>query len=200
MKATFLAALALFLTASSSRAQDLFAGNKPQPIPTEHIELSSTLVEPAGPANASVLPDAPVPKTIAPPCPAGPRKPCAFLSGRPFLHDRFALSAHDPSWVKAMSNPAIIGGTALEVAAFVMDYKTTRYCLDRHLGKEGNPIMGQSRAQELGVGISITAIAVFANGKTKEIGNGNLALFEQWAAILGHGMFAYMNAEKCGEY
>jgi hypothetical protein len=196
MRTTFLAILTLLLTAWSSHAQDLFAGNKPEPIPTEDIELSSTLVEP----SALVLPDAPVAKAMAPPCPAGPGKPCAFLNGHPYFRDRFLLSAHDPSWTKAMSNPLIMGGTALEAAAFVMDYKTTRYCIDRHLGKEGNPIMGQSRAQELGVGISITAVAVFANGKTKEAGYGSLALFEQWAAILGHGVLAYMNAEKCGDY
>jgi hypothetical protein len=168
------------------------------PLETEYAEVGSRLVEPQALPVDPVLPDAPVPKTVTAPCPAGPGRPCAFLSGRPYIRDRFRMSEHDSSWGRAVSNPVILGGFALETAAFVMDYKTTRYCLDHRGGKEGDPIYGQSRAQQLGVGVSLLSLSFFAMGKLKEIGAGNKVVLVQTAVVLSHGLAAYVNAENCG--
>jgi hypothetical protein len=148
----------------------------------------------------AVLPDAPVAKAPMSPCPAGVGKPCALLGGRPYLPDRLHLEEHDASWAKAMSTPLMIGGSSLLMGSFIADYKTTRYCIDRHVGKERNPLMGQSRAQELAVGIPATAVSIWAAGKLKEKGQGTVAALGLWAFTLMHTYFAYQNAETCGGY
>jgi hypothetical protein len=156
-------------------------------------------------ASANGLPDSPEPKPIkanpklaATPCPAGIAKPCALLGGRLYFRDSLHATEHDRTWLQAMSHPAMIVGTALLAGSFIADYKTTRSCVDRNLGHEANPLMGQSRAQELGVGISITALGVFATGKLKKTGNGNAALFTLWSGTVLHGVMAARNVAICG--
>jgi len=63
----------------------------------------------------------------------------------------------------------------MNAAAAVWDYQTTRHFLDTHRGSEGNPLMGQCRAQELGVGSSLSALTYLAAGKLKEQGEGDFA-------------------------
>ena len=198
MRTVLSAALALLFSAGGSHAQLLPVGIKLEPIQTEYMEVGSTIVEPGQSETPSELPDAPIAKTFAPACPAGSGRPCALLGGHLYLGDRFRLSSHDRSWRKAILNPVIVGMTAVELAAFTMDYKTTRYCLDRHLGREGNPLMGQSRAQELGVGIGVLALSTFAASKLKQRGEGPLAVMVMWAATVVHTYEAYKNAETCG--
>jgi len=199
MKSFILAAL-LLLGAIASQAQIQPVDIKPLPIQTEYIDIGSTLVQPdeASPVRSDILPEAPIPKSPASPCPAGYWKPCAFLSGNLYARDRFHLGGYDRSWTKALSNPVIITGTALLTSAFVMDYKTTRHCIDRHLRREANPLMGQSRAQQLGVGLGLLTASVLATAKLKSQGRGNSAIFIQWVGTVAHSYYAYQNAVVCG--
>lgn len=198
MKSFVLAAL-LLLGAVASHAQIQPVDIKPLPIQTEYIDVGSTLIQPGETISAGeILPEAPIPKSPASPCPAGYWKPCAFLSGNLYARDRFHLGEYDRSWTKAMSNPAIITSTAVLTTAFVMDYKTTRYCIDRHLGKEANLLMGQSRAQELGVGLGLLTVSVLATAKLKSQGRGASAMFIQWVGTVAHSYSAYHNAVVCG--
>jgi hypothetical protein len=199
MKSLVLAALVL-LGAVGSRAQLQPVNIKPLPIQTDYIDVGSKLTQPdeAISVRSDTLPEAPTPKSPASPCPAGNWKPCAFLNGNLYARDRFHLSEYDRSWTKALSNPAIITSTAVLATAFVMDYKTTRHCIDRHLGREANPLMGQSRAQELGVGLGLLTASVLATAKLKSQGHGNLAIFIQWVGTVAHSYYAYQNAVVCG--
>jgi hypothetical protein len=96
------------ISAPGARAQVLSANFKPLPNQTERMEFESTLIEPRQPEANRVLPDAPIAKVPASVCPAGVGRPCAFLGGRPYIPDQFHLVGHNPSWVKAVSNPAIV--------------------------------------------------------------------------------------------
>lgn len=109
------------------------------------------------------------------PCPAGDGKPCALLGGRLYFRDRSHMTEHDKTWGDALKNPLILGAVAANLGAFVWDYRETRACIDAHQCTEANPIMGQSRAQELTVGIGLTATFYFLAAKLKQHGNGNAA-------------------------
>ena len=199
MRSVILVAV-FFATAAGLHAQVQLAGVKPLPIDTEHVDVGSTLIQPDQtiPELVEVLPEAPVAKSPASPCPAGFWKPCAFLSGELYARDRFHLTEYDRSWTKAMSNPAIIASTSLLTAATIADYKITRYCIDRHLGKEANPLMGQTRAQELGLGLGLLTLSTFATAKLKSQGHGTSAVFIQWIGTVVHTYAAYHNAVACG--
>jgi hypothetical protein len=194
---TFVVTTLLFFEAAGLHAQTASSNIQPLPIQTD---VGSTLLQPdeTSPTRSDILPEAPIPKSPASPCPAGYWKPCAFLSGNLYARDRFHLGEYDRSWTKALSNPVIITSTAILTTAFVMDYKTTRYCIDRHLGREANPLMGQSRKQELGVGLGLLTASVFATAKLKSQGRGNSAVLIQLVGAMAHSYFANQNAFVCG--
>jgi len=143
-----------------------------------------------------VLPDAPIAKPSATICPGGSRKPCALLGGQPYWPS--SLKEHDRSWARAMSHPSMIVVTSLLLASFVADYKTTRYCVDRGMGHESNPLMGQSRAQELAVGLTATGVSIWGIGELKRQGDGSVAVFAGFGGILLHTFAAYHNMAACG--
>ena len=96
-----------------------------------------------------------------------------------------------------MKNRGILLSVGMNVAAAVWDYKTTRHCVDTHRGKEANPLMGQSRAQELGVGISLSGLTYFVTGKLKEQGNGNFAFGALWGGTMLHFFAGAHNWSAC---
>jgi hypothetical protein len=144
----------------------------------------------------AILPDAPIAKPTATVCPDGFRKPCALLGGQ--LYWPSSLKEHDRSWARAMSHPPIFVMASLLAASFVADYKTTRYCVDRGFGHEGNPLMGQSRAQELSVGLAATGVSIWGIGELKRQGDGSMAVFAAFGGIALHTYAAYHNAVACG--
>ena len=144
----------------------------------------------------SILPNAPIAKPSATVCPEGFRKPCALLGGQQYWPS--SLKEHDRSWGRAMSHPSMIIVTSLFLASFIADYKTTRYCVDRGMGHEGNPLMGQSRAQELAVGLTATGVSIWGIGALKRQGDGSLAVFAGFGGTVLHTFAAYHNAVACG--
>jgi hypothetical protein len=142
----------------------------------------------------AILPDAPIPTAISPidgpyPCPGGIGKPCALLGGRAYFLDLSQMTQHDRSWKDSLRNPALLIGEAANIGAAVWDYKTTRVCIDTHRGYEANPLMGQSRVQEIGVSIGLNVVLYLLAAKLKKDGNGNIAL-----AILGAGTSLHVAA------
>jgi hypothetical protein len=171
-------------------------------IQTEPVPLSSTLIEPSQPEPpraeiVAILPNAPVAKPVPPLCPSEFGGACTLTGGRTFA-PRFFRSRDEETWVGAISRPSMLVTTSLLVASFVMDYKTTRYCVDRHMGHEANPLMGDSRAQELAVGIGFTSASIWAAGKLKEDGDGKVAFIGLWATTALHAAAAAHNAVVCG--
>jgi hypothetical protein len=165
---------------------------------TQSSPISSVLVEPT--QQDIQLPDAPIPvlpgKQDGPmPCPLGIGRPCALLGGRLYFSDPSHMTRHDRKWGDALKNPVILAGMAVNTAALVWDYRTTRACLDKrtHTCKEANPIMGQSKAQELGVGLSVNALFYFVTVQLKQRGKGNWALAALAANASLHFYFASRN-------
>jgi hypothetical protein len=190
--------LSLALLPAAVLVVSITYGQAPPDPPAQQREASLASTQPAPSSAGVILPDAPVPKAAASPCPAGVGRPCALLGGVRYLPDQLHVEEHDASWAKAMSHPVMIAVSSLLVGASVADYKMTRYCVDRHIGREVNPLLGQSRAQQLGVTVAATAATVWAAGKLKEKGNGAFAVFGLWGFTVAHTFLAYENAETCG--
>ena len=74
------------------------------------------------------------------------------------------------TWVKALKNRMILGGLAVNLATDIWDYRATRACIASHRCKVGNPILGQSRAQEISVSIGLNTILWFSAAKMKQQG------------------------------
>jgi hypothetical protein len=85
------------------------------------------------------------------------------------------MTQHDKTWLDALKNPLMLGGLAVNLGSAIWDYRATRACIDSHRCSEGNPLMGQSRAQELTVGFGLTGALYFLAAKLKQHGNGNTA-------------------------
>jgi hypothetical protein len=203
MRNTRLLFLILF-ACTTAKAQGVSVSSTKGPdIQPESAQLSSTLIEPSQPEPPpraeiiAILPEAPIAKPVTPLCANGAGKPCTLTGGRTFA-PRFFRSRDEQTWVGAMSHPSMLVTTSLLVASFVMDYKTTRYCVDRHLGHEANPLMGDSRAQELAVGIGFTSASIWAAGKLKEDGDGKVAFIGLFATTALHSIAAAHNAVACG--
>jgi hypothetical protein len=182
--------MTLFSAMMSQAQSELIPNNLPLR-PLRPPQLISTRVEPVQQESQRVLPDAPIP--VLPnlqdgplPCPAGVGRPCALLGGRLYFRDPVHMTEHDKSWADAMKNKGMLLGMAVNAAAAVWDYKTTRHCIDTHRGSEGNPLMGQSQAQELSVGIGLTALTYFMAGKLKKQGDGNYAFGALWGGTILH--------------
>jgi hypothetical protein len=191
---TVLTVLVVLISAGRSYSQGSLA-LKPEPIALSRVDPSSNVVGPAQPDIKGILGDAPNPKPVQA-CPQGIGKPCAMLGGRPYHPS--SMTMHDASWGKAMSHPSLIIGTSILVTSFFADYKTTRYCIDRGKAREANPLMGNSRAQELGVGITVTGISVWQAGLSKKQGRGKFALFALGLGTAVHSFAAIHNASMCG--
>lgn len=195
--------LLILFACTTAKAQGVTVSSKndldiqPQP-----VQLSSTLIEPSDPqpihpAIVAILPEAPIAKPVTPLCSSDFRKPCTLTGGRTYA-PKFFRSRDEQTWVGAMTRPSMLVTSSLLVASFVMDYKTTRYCVDHHLGHEGNPLMGDSRAQELAVGIGFTSASIWAAGKLKEDGDGKVAFIGLFATTALHAAAAAHNAVVCG--
>jgi hypothetical protein len=197
MKCLLVLIVLLFVSADTARAQASAAIVKAEPVAVSGYAVRSTLVDPQ-PERGPALPDAPVAKKSALPCTVGSGRPCEPPAAT--VHSpRLAHPArHDESWPRAMSHPTMLLMSGLVVTSFVMDYKTTRYCLDRHLAREANPLMGQSPAQELSVGITITAVSIWGAGLLKQGGNDKIALLATSATTALHSLAATHNAIACG--
>lgn len=173
--------LALSWTTSALAQTDSTSARSAQ-IETKSSAISSDLVAPSLQRQEHELPDAPIP--ILPsrqdgpmPCPAGVGRPCALLGGRLYFSDPSHMTEHDKSWVAALRNPMILTGLLVNLGADVWDYRSTRACMANHTCREGNPLMGQSRAQQLSVGLSLDATFYFLAAKLKQRGSGNYAFF-----------------------
>lgn len=171
----------VFISIASAHAQAILNRTSSTPIETQSSEISSVLVEPYQSSLQRDLPDALIPvlpsRQDGPmPCPAGVGKPCALLGGRLYFSDSSHMTEHDKTWSHALKNPLMLSGLAVNLATAVWDYRASRACIDSHRCTEGNPLMGQSRAQELSVGVGLTATFYFLSVKLKQRGKGNWAL------------------------
>jgi hypothetical protein len=202
MKKILIAIMGTFFSAVISHAQSAVI---PDNLPLTHLQspqVNPALIQPQQQEGGRVLPDAPIP--VLPniqdgplPCPAGVGRSCALLGGRLYFRDPIHMTEHDKSWAHAMKNKGILLGVSMNVGAAIWDYKTTRHCVDTHRGKEGNPLMGQSRAQELSVVISLSALTYYFIGKLKEQGEGNYAFGVLWGGTLLHFAAGAHNWSVC---
>jgi hypothetical protein len=172
-------------TASSTPLQSANTDNSPQQ-PDTPIALK----------HRSNTPDAPQPKSddARAACPAGNGKPCAVLGGRVYYSDALGLSQHNKSWSAAATSPSMLLAIGLLTAATMADIETTQSCIHAGTCKEGNPLMGQSRAQAYSVSMSVNAIAFWAAAEQKRHGHGAVPFFILWSATAMHAAMAVHNS------
>jgi hypothetical protein len=141
-------------------------------------------------------PDSPPPKANDErrTCPGGNGKPCAVLGGRLYFSDSLALSKHSQSWSAAATSPAMLLALGLLTASTIADIETTQSCIKAGTCKEGNPLLGQSRAQAYSVTMSINALAFWATAEQKRHGHGAVPFFILWSATAMHAAFAAHNS------
>lgn len=120
-----------------------------------------------------ILPDSPVHKT---------------LDER--LHDRYGdplkLDTIEPTWTAAAKTPGMLISGGLLFASTFADIASTRNCIDRHTCREGNPLLGQSRAQEYAVGLSLASLVYVLSVREKQHGHGVRAFTVMYAATALH--------------
>jgi hypothetical protein len=203
MKKTLLALGTVLLLTTTTRAQAKVESDAPELIETQSADFSSVLIEawPSETSGATPVAANPIP-LVQPafrskPCPGRYQFGCALLGGRRFIPDMWHMTEHDKTWAKAIRNPGILWGISMNATAVVLDYKTTRHCIDTHRGREGNPIMGQSRAQQLSVGISLSALTYYFAGRLKKQGDGNYAFGILWLGTFLHGGAAAYSWAGC---
>lgn len=185
----------MLLSYSSAGAQVGVNSAHSQIFETQSSRIDSVLIEPDGQNPKRELPDAPIP--ILPnrqdgpmPCPAGIGRPCALLGGRLYFNDPSHMTEHDKSWVQAAKNPMILAGIGINLAGDIWDYKATRGCISRHVCREANPLMGQSRAQQVSVSAALNVTLYFLAVQLKQRGEGNYAFAVLVGGALMHVYFA----------
>lgn len=141
-------------------------------------------------------PDSPLPKIEDErrTCPGGNGKPCAVLGGKLYFSDSFGFSQHNRTWSEAATSPGMLLALGLLTAATVADIETTQSCIHAGTCREGNPLMGQSRAQAYSVSMSINALAFWAAAEQKRHGRGASPFFILWGATAMHATLAAHNA------
>lgn len=79
----------------------------------------------------------------------------------------------------------------------VLDIESAQHCIHTGGCREGNPIMGQTRAQQYGVAIPITGIVYYLSVREKQHGHGLTA----FAVMYGGSMLHFMGfAVNRGNY
>jgi hypothetical protein len=193
----------VLLWVTTAHSQVRVVSDPPELVETQSAQFSFVLVEDRPLEIGHPLPAAPKPIALvqpafrSTPCPGRYKVPCALLGGKRFIPDPFHMTEHDKTWAKAIRNPAILWGISMNVVATVVDYKTTRHCIDTHRGKEANPLMGQSRAQELSVGIGLSALTYYFAGRLKKQGDGNFAFGALWVGTALHSFAASASWAGC---
>jgi hypothetical protein len=127
-------------------------------------------------------------------CPGGNGKPCAVLGGRLYFSDSLALSQHNKSWADAAKSPGMLLTLGLLTASTIADIETTHACIRAGTCKEGNPLLGQSRAQAYSVAMSVNAFAYWAAAEQKRHGRGVVPFFILWGDTAMHSLLAAHNS------
>jgi hypothetical protein len=158
---------------------------------------SDATPSPTASKHSETVPDAPPPKIIddRSACPSGNGKACGIPAGRSrsYFFGNSALSPHR-SWTAAATSPGMLLALGLLTASTVADIETTQSCIRSATCKEANPLMGQSRAQQYSVAMSINALAFWATAEDKRLGRGILPYSILWGAIATHATLAAHNA------
>jgi hypothetical protein len=202
MKTLTMAAFSLLVFAAPAKTQQVSRVIR-EPIPTESIDVGSTLVEPqqmpvpfapiAGRRSAAtILPDGPVAKVLAVPCADAPGKPCAVEESQHHISSGCKPCPRETSWRTAMKNPLVIIATALLAASVVADVEGTRACLRENTCREGNPLLGSrpSRAQAYTFSTPILAFEIWAAGRLEKRGRRKSAILSLWLPTVAHSFMA----------
>ncbi|MGC1618544.1 MAG: hypothetical protein WA765_08640 [Candidatus Acidiferrum sp.] len=194
MNRIWIALTVAFLTAVTARAQSEVKNLPLSPIEPPQVNL---LQLSAKQSPSRILPDDPIP--VLPslqdgpaPCPGGNGKSCALLGGRLYFSDPFRMTEHDATWVKAMTNPAMMSAFVLTLASTVADLEGTQACLHAHTCREANPIYGHdpTRERAYGTAIPVDLLSFVGAGLMKKNGKGNFAFGFLSAVTAVHIYFA----------
>jgi hypothetical protein len=130
------------------------------------------------------LPDSPAPKVD--PCKG--QKAGSLCNGRRYYPDLLKLDESDKTWAHAAKSPGMLFAGGLLVGATILDIESAQHCIHSGGCREGNPIMGQSRAQEYGVAMPITALVYYLSVREKQHGHGFSAFCVMYGGAVIHWM------------
>jgi hypothetical protein len=166
----------------------------PPPVETA-ANSSDATPSPSASKRTENVPDVPAAKIIDErrPCSRDSGKPCAIPAGRSYF------SPHSRSWTAAATSAGMVLALGLLTVSTVADIETTQSCIRAATCKEVNPFLGQSRAQQYSVAMSINALAFWATAEDKRHGRSILPYSILWGAIAMHATLAAHNATLTGK-
>jgi hypothetical protein len=184
------------LTLTCLWAMSVRAQSEISELPLARNELPQVSLLQAAEEPSRILPDDPIP--VLPslqdgpaPCPSGIGKSCALLGGRLYFNDPMHMTEHDKTFWKAATNPGLLVGYSMNLAATVLDIEGTQACLHANTCREANPLFGPrpSRARAYGTAIPWNLGAYAADALLKKLGRGNLAFGVLWGQTMAHFYF-----------
>lgn len=136
--------------------------------------------------GAQELPDAPKPK-VASQMSRAERD--AYLSKKypdTFLH----IDQPVKSFKEAATGRGMLIFEGLFIASNIADEEGTQHCIAARTCYEGNPILGQSRAQAYAVGGALAAVVIISAVELRKHQHGSTALLLLWAPTTIHTVLA----------
>jgi len=115
-------------------------------------------------------------------------------SPKPKLEETLKARYGDPlgfdkvnaTWTEAAKSPGMVIAGITLFGSTAMDIESTQACIARHTCKEGNPLMGQSRAQNYAVAFGADTLVWVLGVKQKQKGHGVLTFCEQYGLSAFH--------------
>ena len=100
--------------------------------------------------------------------------------------DPLGLDKVNKTWTEAAKSPGMVIAGITLFGSTAMDIESTQSCIARHTCKEGNPLMGQSRAQNYAVAFGADAVVWVLGVKQKQKGQGVLTFCEDYGLSAFH--------------
>jgi len=100
--------------------------------------------------------------------------------------DPLGLDKVNKTWTEAAKSPGMVIAGITLFGSTAMDIESTQACIARHTCKEGNPLMGQSRAQNYAVAFGADAVVWILGVKQKQKGRGVLTFCEDYGLSAFH--------------
>jgi hypothetical protein len=137
------------------------------------------------PAMAQELPNSPKPKVASQ---MTRHERDAYLAKK--YPDLLGIDKPVNSMGEAARTPAMVAFGGLFVGSVIADIEGTQHCVHDHTCRESNPILGQSRAQQYGVGIPLAATGFLCATYLRRHQHGSAAVLLLWTATTIHAVEA----------
>lgn len=153
--------------------------------------VAMLLMSAAGSVWAQEKPEAPKPKVASE---MGKKERDAYLYKK--YGDPLQIDTPVKGFREAATRRGNLIFGALFVGSGIADTVATQHCIGNHTCREGNPLLGQSKAQQIAVGGAAAALVFVAATKLRQEGHGTLALALYTIPTVLHVTFAVDAARR----